>query len=176
MVKQWYVVQALSNYEKKAVQALNERIDRANMREKFGEIIAPTEEVVEMRSGKKRRTERKLYPGYMLVEMEFDEETWVLVKNTSHIVGFIGGARNPVPLEDAEVQKIVDRMTLGTIKELPKEMYEVGEEVQVIDGPFNDFSGIVEAVNYEKSRLQVAVTIFGRPTPVDLSFEQVEKA
>lgn len=175
MAKQWYVVQTLSNYEKKAAEALNERIERSDMREKFGEVITPTEEVVEMRAGKKRHTERKFYPGYMLVEMDFDEEAWMLVKNTPRIIGFVGDSSNPVPLEEAEVKKIMDRIALGTTTELPKEVYEVGEEIHVMDGPFKDFSGVVEAVNYEKSRLQVAVTIFGRSTPVELSFEQVEK-
>lgn len=175
MSKQWYVVQTASQFEKAAAESLRERISRMEMGSKFGQVIVPTEEVVEMRGGQKRRSERKFYPGYMLVEMDLDDDTWLLVKNTSRISGFVGGGGKPIPLQPAEVEKIMERMKVGSEQATPKEMYEPGEEVRVIDGPFNDFNGTVEEVNYEKSRLQVAVMIFGRSTPVELAFEQVEK-
>jgi len=173
--KKWYVVQAHSNLEKKAMTLLKENIADSDLQDKFGGIIVPTEEVMEMRSGQKRRSERKFYPGYVLVEMEADIAALQLVKRTPRIIGFVGGNENPTPLTDEEFKKIRRRMEIGSKQAVPKNLYEVGEEVRVIDGPFNDFNGTVEEVNYDKNRLKVAVTIFGRPTPVDLAFEQIEK-
>ncbi len=177
MAKRWYVVHAFSGYEKKVQTALKERIDLAGLQEKFGDIMVPTEEVVEMRGGQKRKSERKFFPGYVLVEMELDDDTWHLVKETPRVMGFIGGkADHPAPITDAEAQAIMQRVADGTEKPRPKTLFEPGEMVRVTDGPFNDFNGVVEEVNYEKSRVQVAVLIFGRSTPVELEFGQVEKA
>lgn len=177
MAKRWYVVHAFSGYEKKVQSALKERIELAGLQEKFGEIMVPTEEVVEMRGGQKRKSERKFFPGYVLVEMELDDDTWHLVKETPRVMGFIGGkADHPAPITEAEAQAIIQRVADGTEKPRPKTLFEPGEMVRVTDGPFNDFNGVVEEVNYEKSRVQVAVLIFGRSTPVELEFGQVEKA
>ncbi len=176
MSKRWFVVHAYSGFEKNVARTLRERIELSNLKEFFGQVLVPTEEVVEMRAGQKRRSERKFFPGYVLVEMELNDETWHLVKETPRVMGFIGGkADRPAPLTDAEARAILDRVESGTDKAMPKTVYEPGELVRVIDGPFNDFNGVVESVNYEKSRLQVAVTIFGRSTPVELDFSQVEK-
>ena len=176
MSKRWYVVHAYSGYEKQVMRALLERIELSSFAEKFGEVIVPAEEVVEMRAGKKRRSERKFFPGYVLVQMELDDETWHLVKETPKVLGFIGGkADTPAPISDAEANAILQRIQVGSEHVTPKTVFEPGELVRVIDGPFNDFSGVVEEVNYEKSRLHVAVTIFGRSTPVELAFDQVEK-
>ncbi|NJN51219.1 MAG: transcription termination/antitermination protein NusG [Gammaproteobacteria bacterium] len=176
MSKRWFVVHAYSGFEKNVARTLRERIALSNLKEFFGQVLVPTEEVVEMRAGQKRRSERKFFPGYVLVEMELNDETWHLVKETPRVMGFIGGkADHPAPLTDAEARAILDRVESGTDKATPKTVYEPGELVRVIDGPFNDFNGVVEQVNYEKSRVQVAVTIFGRSTPVELDFAQVEK-
>ena len=176
MSKKWYVVHAYSGYEKSVARALKERISLSDQQDYFGEILVPTEEVVEMRAGQKRRSERKFFPGYVLVEMELNDETWHLVKETPRVMGFIGGkADAPAPLSEAEANAILDRVAAGSEKATPKTVFEPGEIVRVIDGPFNDFNGVVEEVNYEKSRLVVAVTIFGRSTPVELDFGQVEK-
>jgi transcriptional antiterminator NusG len=176
MTKRWYVVHAYSGFEKTVARALKERINLSNLGEYFGQVLVPTEEVVEMRAGQKRRSERKFFPGYVLVEMELNDETWHLVKETPRVMGFIGGkADKPAPLSDAEARTILDRVESGGDKATPKTIYEPGELVRVIDGPFNDFNGVVEQVNYEKNRLVVAVTIFGRSTPVELDFSQVEK-
>lgn len=176
MAKRWYVVHAYSGFEKKVATSLKERIELHGMQEKFGEVLVPTEEVVEMRSGQKRKSERKFFPGYVLVQMELDDDTWHLVKETPRVMGFIGGkADKPAPITDAEADAILQRVQSGD-KPKPKTIFEPGEMVRVIDGPFNDFNGVVEEVNYEKSRLQVAVLIFGRSTPVELEFSQVEKA
>jgi transcriptional antiterminator NusG len=176
MSKKWYVVHAYSGFEKNVARALTERVALSPHKEFFGEILVPTEEVVEMRAGQKRRSERKFFPGYVLVEMELNDDTWHLVKETPRVMGFIGGkADHPAPLSDAEAQAILDRVAQGSEKATPKTVFEPGEVVRVIDGPFNDFNGVVEQVNYEKNRLQVAVTIFGRSTPVELDFDQVEK-
>ena len=176
MAKQWFVVQAYSQYEGHVVRSLTERIERYSMQDYFGEILVPTEEVVEMRDGKKRRSERKFFPGYVLVEMELNDDTWHLVKETPRVMGFIGGkADQPAPLTPREAAAILDRVAAGSEKATPKTVFEPGEIVRVTDGPFNDFNGVVEEVNYEKSRLRVAVTIFGRSTPVELDFGQVEK-
>ncbi|WP_372758998.1 transcription termination/antitermination protein NusG [Litorivivens sp.] len=176
MAKRWYVVHAYSGYEKKVANALKERIELAGMQEQFGEVLVPTEEVVEMRGGQKRKSERKFFPGYVLVEMELNDETWHLVKETPRVMGFIGGkADQPAPITEAEANAILQRVETGD-KPKPKTLFEPGEMVRVIDGPFNDFNGVVEEVNYEKSRLRVAVLIFGRSTPVELEFGQVEKS
>ena len=176
MALRWYVVHAYSNFEHKVSESLKERIKLKGLEDKFGEILVPTEEVVEMRDGQRRRSERKFFPGYVLVEMELNDETWHLVKETPRVMGFIGGkADKPAPLSDAEARAILDRIEAGGEKATPKTVYEPGEVVRVIDGPFNDFNGVVESVNYDKSRLVVAVTIFGRSTPVELDFSQIEK-
>lgn len=175
MAKQWYVIQAFSGYEKYVQRTLLERIERFGMEEKFGSILVPTEEVVEMRGGKKRQSERKFFPGYVLVEMEMDDDSWHLVKDTNRVLGFIGGTSDrPAPITDAEADNIL-RSVSGDDAPKPKIMFEVGEVVRVVDGPFNDFNAIVEDVNYDKSKLSVAVQIFGRSTPVELDFFQVEK-
>lgn len=177
MAKRWYVVHAYSGFEKKVIESLKQRIALAGMQDLFGEILVPTEEVVEMRAGQKRKSERKFFPGYVLVQMELDDNTWHLVKDTPRVMGFIGGkADKPSPITDAEAATILQRIEDGTDKPKPKTLFEPGEMVRVTDGPFNDFSGVVEEVNYEKNRLRVAVLIFGRSTPVELDFSQVEKA
>lgn len=174
---QWYVVQARSGYERKVLDALNERIKQQGLIEKFGQIIVPTEEVIEIRQGRKRKTARKFYPGYVLVEMDMDEDSWYLVQKTPGVIKFIGGTSDkPVPLSSKEVDKILQRMQEGVDKPRPKVLFEVGEVVRVVDGPFADFNGEVEEVNYEKNRMRVSVIIFGRSTPVELEFGQVKKA
>jgi len=174
--KRWYIVHAYSGMEKAVERNLRERIDRAGMQDKFGRILVPTEEVVELKNGKKSVTERRIYPGYVLVEMEMADDTWHLVKHTSKVTGFIGGARNrPAPISEAEVAKIVSQMQEGVDKPKPKVEWTVGELVRVKEGPFTDFNGAVEEVSYEKSKVRVSVTIFGRATPVELDFAQVEK-
>ncbi len=176
MSKRWYVVHAYSGYEKQVMRSLAERIVLSGLEDKFGEVLVPSEEVVEMRGGKKRRSERKFFPGYVLVEMELDDETWHLVKETPRVLGFIGGkADQPAPITDQEAATILQRVQAGSDHVTPKTVFEPGELVRVVDGPFNDFSGVVQEVNYEKNRLHVAVTIFGRSTPVELDFGQVEK-
>lgn len=176
MSKHWYVVQAFSQYEKSVMRSLQEQIALHGMGDRFGDILVPTEEVVEMKDGKKRKSERKFYPGYVLVNMEMDDETWHLVKGIPRVLGFVGGnADRPAPITDAEAALILDRVTEGGETPRPKTLFEPGELVRVTDGPFADFTGTVEEVNYEKSRLQVAVVIFGRSTPVELEFGQVEK-
>ena len=172
----WYVVHAYSGMEKAAERNLRERIERAGMQDKFGRILVPTEEVVELKNGKKSVTERRFFPGYVLVEMEITDDTWHLVKHTSKVTGFVGSGRNrPTPISEAEVQKIVNQMQEGVDKPRPKVEWMVGELVRVKEGPFTDFNGAVEDVNYEKSKVRVSVTIFGRSTPVELDFAQVEK-
>ncbi len=177
MPLRWYVVHAYSNFEHKVKKSLEERIELDGMQDKFGKILVPTEEVVEMKNGKKRRSERKFYPGYVLVQMDMNEETWHLVKSVPKVLGFIGGTSDkPAPISEKEAEGIVQRVQEGVDKPRPKVLFEPGELVRVVDGPFNDFNGVVEQVNYEKSRLQVAVQILGRSTPVELDFAQVEKA
>jgi len=174
--KKWYVVHAYSGLEKTVARALQERVDLSSLKECFGRILVPAEDVVEMRAGQKRRSERKFFPGYVLVEMELNDQTWHLVNRTPRVMGFIGGtAEHPAPLTDREARAILDRVEAGSEKARPKVIFEPGEYVRVVDGPFTDFTGEVEEVNYEKSRLRVAVTIFGRSTPVELNFDQVEK-
>jgi len=172
----WYIVHAYSGMEKAVERNLRERIERAGMNTKFGRILVPTEEVIEVKNGKKAISERRLFPGYVLVEMLMDDESWHLVKHTSKVTGFVGGAKNrPVPISEDEVNKIVNQMQEGTDKPRPKVEWMVGELVRVKDGPFTDFNGSVEEVNYDKSKVRVSVTIFGRATPVELDFHQVEK-
>lgn len=177
MAKRWYVVHAYSGYEKKVAAAIKERVELNNMQEFFGDILVPTEEVVEMRAGQKRKSERKFFPGYVLVQMELNDAAWHLVKETPRVMGFIGGkADKPAPITEKEAQAILQRVDDSIDKPKPKTLFEPGEMVRVTDGPFNDFNGVVEEVNYDKSRLRVAVLIFGRSTPVELEFGQVEKA
>ncbi|NIJ67963.1 transcription termination/antitermination protein NusG [Xanthomonas sp. 60] len=185
-MKRWYVVHAYSGFEKSVAQALRDRIAREEKQDLFGDVLVPTEEVVEMRAGQKRRSERKFFPGYVLVQIEthdeggiprIESESWHLVKDTSRVLGFIGGtADRPLPIADSEAEAILNRVQDGIEKPRPKVLFEPGQMVRVTDGPFNDFNGVVEEVNYEKSRLRVSVLIFGRATPVELEFGQVEKA
>jgi transcriptional antiterminator NusG len=174
--KRWYVVHVYSGMEKSVARAIRERAERAGMGEKFGRILVPTEEVVEMKGGQRTISERRFFPGYVLVEMEMDDDTWHLVKHTNKVTGFIGGSgTRPSPISEKEVEKIMAQMQEGVEKPRPKTLFEVGEMVRVREGPFTDFNGNVEEVNYDKNRLRVSVTIFGRATPVELEFGQVEK-
>jgi transcriptional antiterminator NusG len=176
MAKRWYVVHAYSGFEKQVMRTLRERVALHEMEDRFGEILVPTEEVVEMREGKKRKSERKFYPGYVLVQMEMDDATWHLVKNTPRVLGFIGGTKDkPAPITEKEAEAILRRLETGADKPKPKTLFEPGEVVRVVEGPFADFNGVVEQVDYDKSRVKVAVLIFGRSTPVELEFGQVEK-
>ncbi|WP_251865767.1 transcription termination/antitermination protein NusG [Achromobacter sp. Marseille-Q4962] len=176
MSKRWYVVHVYSGMEKSVQKALNERIERAGLQTSFGRILVPSEEVVEVKGGQKSITERRIFPGYVLVEMDLTDETWHLVKNTNRVTGFLGGSGNrPTPISEKEVEKILSQMEEGVEKPRPKILFEVGEMVRVKEGPFADFNGNVEEVNYEKSKVRVSVTIFGRATPVELDFSQVEK-
>ena len=176
MAKRWYVVHAYSGFENQVKRSLEERIKRFGMEDKFGEILVPTEELIEMREGQKRRSERKFFPGYVLVQMEMNDDTWHLVKDVPKVMGFIGGTSDrPAPISDKEAEAILDRIQEGAEKPRPKVLFEPGEVVRICDGPFNDFNGVVEEVDYEKSRMRVSVLIFGRSTPVDLEFSQVEK-
>lgn len=177
MSKRWYVVHAYSGYEKKVKAALKERVELHGLQDLFGDILVPSEEVVEMRAGQKRKSERKFFPGYVLVQMELNDDSWHLVKDTPRVMGFIGGkADKPAPITDKEAEAILQRMQDGAEAPRPKTLFEVGEVVRVIDGPFNDFTAVVEAVDYGRSRVQVAVQIFGRSTPVELEFDKVEKS
>lgn len=176
MALRWYVVHAYSGFEDHVMRSLKERIERSGLQDKFGEILVPTEEVVEMRDGKKRKSDRKFFPGYVLVQMEMDDDTWHLVKDAPKVLGFIGGTSDrPAPITDAEADAILQRVEDGVDRPKPKVLFEPGEVVRVTDGPFTDFNGVVEEVNFEKSRLRVSVLIFGRSTPVELEFSQVEK-
>lgn len=177
MTKRWYVVHAYSGFEKSVQRALKERIERSGLQDQFGEIMVPVEEVVEMKGGQKAISERKFFPGYVLVEMEMTDESWHLVKSTPKVTGFVGGtATKPTPITQKEVDAILHQIQEGVEKPKPKVLFEVGEMVRVKEGPFTDFHGTVEDVNYDKSKLRVAVSIFGRSTPVELDFGQVEKA
>lgn len=177
MSKKWYVVHAYSGFEKTVQRTLLDRISRAGMQERFGQILVPVEEVVEMRGGQKALSERKFFPGYVLVEMEMTDDSWHLVKNTAKVTGFVGGtATKPTPISDKEVQAILHQIQEGVEKPKPKVLFETGEAVRVREGPFTDFHGNVEEVNYDKNKLRVSVSIFGRSTPVELDFSQVEKA
>ena len=175
--KRWYVVHVYSGFEKKIAQQIREQAEQKGLADAFDEILVPSEEVTEVRRGQKINSERKFFPGYVLVEMEMNDDTWHLVKNTNKVTGFVGGtATKPAPIPEKEVEAIMQQMREGVEKPKPKVLFEVGEMVRVKEGPFTDFQGTVEDVNYEKSRLRVAVTIFGRSTPVELEFGQVEKA
>ncbi len=177
MSKRWYVVHVYSGFEKSVQRVLLERIARSGMADKFGQIMVPVEEVVEMKSGQKNVSERKFFPGYVLVEMEMTDETWHLIKSTPKVTGFVGGtATRPTPISEKEVQNILHQIQEGAEKPKPKVLFEVGEAVRVKEGPFTDFHGTVEDVNYDKNKLRVSVSIFGRSTPVELDFGQVEKA
>ena len=176
MSKRWYVVHAYSGFEKSVQRALIDRVNRSGMQDSFGQILVPVEEVIEMRGGQKTVTERKFFPGYVLVEMEMNDESWHLVKSTPKVTGFVGGTANkPAPISEKEVAKIMQQMQEGVDKPRPKVLFEIGEVVRVKEGPFTDFHGSVEDANYEKNKLRVSVTIFGRATPVELDFAQVEK-
>ena len=184
-MKRWYVVHAYSGFEKSVAKALQERIVRTSMQDRFGEVLVPTEEVVEMRAGQKRKSERKFFPGYVLVQIEtheeggvprIDSESWHLIKQTPKVLGFIGGtAERPLPIADREADTILQRVQDGVEKPRPKVLFEPGQMIRIVDGPFNDFNGVVEEVNYDKSRLRVSVLVFGRSTPVELEFSQIEK-
>ncbi len=177
MAKRWYVIHAYSGFEQHVKRSLEERIKRMGMEDYFGEILVPTEEVVEMREGQRRKSERKFFPGYVLVQMELNDDTWHLVKDVPKVLGFIGGTGDrPSPISDKEAEAILNRVQEGVEKPRPKVLYEPGEMVRITEGPFNDFNGVVEEVDYDKSRLRVSVLIFGRSTPVELEFGQVEKA
>ncbi len=178
MKQRWYVIQTFSNFENQVAERIRNMIaEDDSLKSKFGEIIVPTEEVVEMRGGQKRRSERKYFPGYVLVQMDCDDAVWHMVRNVPKVLGFIGGTSDrPVPLTEKEVNRILQRMEDGENKPKPKVLFEPGEVIRVTDGPFADFNGVVEDVNYEKSRLRVSVSIFGRSTPVELEFSQVEKS
>ena len=172
----WYVVHAYSGMEKAVERNITERINRAGMQSKFGRFLVPTEEVVEIKNGQKKTTERRFFPGYVLVEMTMDDESWHLVKHTNKVTGFVGGAKNrPSPISEEDVKKIVDQMQVGTEKPRHKVEFETGEYIRVKDGTFTDFNGTVEEVNYDKNKVRVSVTIFGRATPVELEFSQIEK-
>jgi transcriptional antiterminator NusG len=176
VAKRWYVIQAFSGFEQQVKRSLEERVGRYGLQGKFGNILVPTEEVIEMREGQKRKSERKFFPGYVLVQMEMDDETWHLVKDIPRVLGFIGGTSDkPAPIADAEAERILERVREGAEQPRPKIPFEPGEMVRVTEGPFTDFNGVVEEVNYEKNKLRVAVLIFGRSTPVELDFGQVEK-
>ncbi len=177
MTMRWYVVHAYSGFEKSVQKNLLERIRRSGMQDKFGEILVPVEEVVEMKLGQKSISERKFFPGYILVQMDMTDESWHLVKSTPKVTGFVGGTSNkPTPISEKEVQNILRQVQEGVEKPKPKVLFEVGEAVRVTEGPFTDFHGNVEEVNYDKSKLRVSVMIFGRSTPVELDFGQVEKS
>ena len=176
MALRWYVVHAYSNFENKVKQALEDRIKREGLEQYFGKILVPTEEIVEMRMGQQRKSERKFFPGYVLVQMELTDETWHLVKDVPRVLGFIGGTSDrPAPISEKEAMSILNRVEDGVNKPRPKVLFEAGEVIRVIDGPFKDFNGVVEEVNYEKNKLKISVLIFGRSTSVELGFGQVEK-
>jgi transcriptional antiterminator NusG len=176
MSKRWYVVHVYSGMEKSVHKAMLERIERAGLQNYFGKVLVPSEEVIEMKGGQKSISERRIFPGYVLVEMDLTDETWHVIKNTPRVTGFLGGSGNrPTPISEKEVAKIMSQMEEGVEKPRPKVLFEVGEMVRVKEGPFADFNGNVEEVNYEKSKVRVSVAIFGRSTPVELDFSQVEK-
>jgi transcriptional antiterminator NusG len=176
-MKRWYIIHAYSGYEKQVLRSLNDRIVRSELQDSFGEVLVPTEEVVEMKDGKKRKSERKFFPGYVLIEMDMSEDTWHIVKDCPKVLGFIGGTpEKPAPITQKEAEAILNRVRQTGETPRPKTMFEPGEELLVIDGPFLDFKGMVEEVNYEKSRLTLTINVFNRPTQVELEFRQVEKS
>jgi transcriptional antiterminator NusG len=171
----WYIVHVYSGFENKVKMALEERIQLSGQAQKFGEVLVPTEQVLELVKGKRKTSSRKFYPGYILVQMNLDDETWHIVNNTAKVTGFLGGREKPTPITEEEAAQILNRMEAGKNKPKPKYLFESGDEVRVIDGPFNNFNGTVEEVNQEKGKIKVLVSIFGRPTPVELEFVQVTK-
>ena len=176
MAKQWYVVHAYSGFEKNVQKTLKERIEREGMADYFGQVLVPVEEVVDIKNGRKTISERKFFPGYVLVEMEMTDDSWHLVKSTPRVTGFIGGTANrPLPITQREVDAIMQQIQTGGEKPKPKVQFEVGQRIRVNEGPFADFNGVVDEVNYERNKLKVSVQIFGRETPVELDFMQVEK-
>jgi len=176
MALRWYVIHAYSGFEQQVIRSLEERIKLHAMEDKFGQILVPTEEVVEMRDGQKRKSSRKFFPGYVLIQMDMDDDSWHLVKDAPKVMGFIGGTSDkPAAITEKEADAILNRVQEGAEKPRPKVLFEPGEVVRINEGPFNDFNGVVEEVDYDKSRLRVEVSIFGRSTPVDLEFSQVEK-
>jgi len=175
MAKQWFVVQAYSTFEDKVVEQLKERIERSGLDDQFGEIIVPREEVVELKEGQKVTSQRKFFPGYILVEMEMNDETWHIVKDTRQVAGFLGSGGKPRPMPAREVESLKQQIEDGVERPRPKVMFDIGDAVRVMDGPFASFNGVVEEVMEDKAKLKVSVSIFGRPTPVELDFVQVEK-
>lgn len=175
MTLKWYVVHVYSGFENKVKLALEERIATSPHPDKFGEVVVPTEQVVELVKGKRRTSNRKFYPGYILVRMHLDDETWHIVNDTAKVTGFLGGREKPSPISDDEAQQILNRMEAGKLKPQPKFLFEPGDDIRVIDGPFTNFNGTVEEVNPEKGKIKVLVSIFGRSTPVELEFVQVTK-
>jgi transcriptional antiterminator NusG len=171
----WYIVHVYSGFENKVKVALEERISSSPHHEKFGEVLVPTEEIVELVKGKRKTSSRKFYPGYILVQMELDDGTWHVVNDTAKVTGFLGGRNKPAPISDEEADRILNRMEAGKLKPQPKYFFEFGDEIRVIDGPFTNFNGTVEEVNHEKGKIKVLVSIFGRSTPVELDFVQVQK-
>ena len=175
MALKWYIVHVYSGFESKVKAALEERVSSFSQTEKFGEVLVPTEEIVELVKGKRKTSSRKFYPGYILVRMELDDETWHIVNNTAKVTGFLGGREKPTPISDEEAEQILNRMEAGKLKPKPKYFFEIGDEIRVIDGPFKNFNGTVDEVNSEKGKIRVLVSIFGRSTPVELEFVQVAK-
>lgn len=175
MALKWYIVHVYSGFENKVKKALEERIASSSQRERFGEVLVPTEHVVELVKGKRKTSSRKFYPGYILVKMELNDETWHIVNDTAKVTGFLGGREKPMPISDAEAAEILSRMEAGKLKPQPKYLFEEGDDVRVIDGPFTNFNGVVDEVNPEKGKIRVLVSIFGRSTPVELEFVQVTK-
>lgn len=176
MSKQWYVIHTYSGHENKVKVGLEERLEAAGMREQVGQILVPTEDVVEIKGGKRRISSRKFFPGYLLIEMEMGDDIWYVIKNTPKVTGFLGGAKEPTPLSDEEVAQILEHMRGETAEPKPKVLFELGENVRVVDGPFTNFTGVIREVNPERGKLKVMVSIFGRATPVELEFLQVEPA
>ena len=175
MALKWYIIHVYSGFENKVKATLEERIASSPHADKFGEIVVPTEEIVELVKGKRKTSARKFYPGYILVQMDLDDETWHIVNNTAKVTGFLGGRDNPTPISDEEAEQILNRMEAGKLKPQPKYVFETGDEIRVIDGPFKNFNGTVDEVNPEKGKIRVLVSIFGRSTPVELEFVQVAK-
>ncbi len=175
MTLKWYIVHVYSGFENKVKAALEERIAACLHPEKFGEVLVPTEEIVELVKGKRKTSARKFYPGYILVRIQLDDETWHIVNDTAKVTGFLGGREKPTPLSDDEADQILNRMAAGKLKPQPKYFFESGDDIRVIDGPFTNFNGTVEEVNHEKGKIKVLVSIFGRSTPVELDFVQVQK-
>ena len=173
--RKWYIVHTYSGFEERVAETLRQRAEALGMGEQFGEVKIPTETIVELKGGKKRETQRKFFPGYILVEMEMSDAAWHVVKNTPKVTGFVGSGKKPTPLSQDEVDQILEQVVSAKEKPKPKYIFERAEPVKIIDGPFNNFTGVVEEVNLERNTLKVMVTIFGRQTPVELDFAQVQK-